>query len=256
MFRLALSRAAAPKAVAASATKMQARNIICYMNKAILLGNVGADPQEHTFANGAKIASFSLATSRRYKDGTGNIIEQTSWHKIKFSGDQADKVMRIVKKSAYVQVDGTIRYDTFTNKDGVEVHTTTIQGETIRIIAFPKRPEGEEPKEDADAEVGSRATEKLSDAESDEFSRFQKVHQAHVEYLPLAQSSVLLAGLFYPKLSAYAGAAYIVGRFIYSFGYIRAGPDARKWGVCLICPSIVTLLGASFYGSFKALALV
>ncbi|KAJ2578995.1 hypothetical protein GGH95_003339 [Coemansia sp. RSA 1836] len=231
------------------------------MNKAILLGNVGADPQEHTFANGAKIASFSLATSRRYKDGTGNIIEQTSWHKVKFSGDQADKVMRLVKKSAYVQVDGSIRYDSFTNKEGVEVHTTTIQGETIRIIAFPKRPDGEAVKEDAEedylrAEVGSRATEKLSDEENDEFSRFQKVHQAHVEYLPLAQSSVLLAGLFYPKLSAYAGAAYIAGRFVYSFAYIRSGPEARKWGVCLICPAIVTLLGASFYGSFKALALV
>ncbi|KAJ2796387.1 hypothetical protein FBU31_004345 [Coemansia sp. 'formosensis'] len=106
------------------------------------------------------------------------------------------------------------------------------------------------------AEVGSRATEKLSDEENDEFSRFQKVHQAHVEYLPLAQSSVLLAGLFYPKLSAYLGAAYVVGRFVYSFGYIKGGPEGRKWGVMLICPSIVALLGASFYGSFKALALV
>ncbi|KAJ2813096.1 hypothetical protein GGI24_006579, partial [Coemansia furcata] len=90
------------------------------MNKAILLGNVGADPQEHTFANGAKIASFSLATSRRYKDGTGNIIEQTSWHKVKFTGEQADKIMRLVKKGAVVQVDGSIRYDSFTNKEDVE----------------------------------------------------------------------------------------------------------------------------------------
>ncbi|KAJ2260419.1 hypothetical protein GGI01_003007 [Coemansia sp. RSA 376] len=106
------------------------------------------------------------------------------------------------------------------------------------------------------AEVGSRATEKLSDAENDEFARFQKVHQAHVEYLPLAQSSVLLAGLFYPKLSAYLGAAYIAGRFVYSFGYIRNGPEGRKWGVMLICPSVIALLGASFYGSFKALALL
>ncbi|KAJ2001860.1 hypothetical protein GGI04_003578 [Coemansia thaxteri] len=106
------------------------------------------------------------------------------------------------------------------------------------------------------AEVGSQEAGKLSDQERDEFSRFQKVHQAHVEYLPLAQSSVLLAGLFYPKLSAYAGLAYIVGRFVYSIGYIRSGPDGRKLGVALICPSVIAMLGASLYGSFKALALV
>ncbi|KAJ1833158.1 hypothetical protein LPJ63_002970 [Coemansia sp. RSA 2711] len=106
------------------------------------------------------------------------------------------------------------------------------------------------------AEVGSRAAEKLSDAENEEFARFQKVHQAHVEYLPLAQSSVLLAGLFYPKLSAYAGAAYIVGRLVYSVAYVKCGAEGRKYGVMFICPSIITLLGASLYGSFKALSLV
>ncbi|KAJ1782665.1 hypothetical protein LPJ59_006753 [Coemansia sp. RSA 2399] len=106
------------------------------------------------------------------------------------------------------------------------------------------------------AEVGSRATEKLSDDENDEFSRFQKVHQAHTEYLPLAQSSVLLAGLFYPKLSAYAGLGYIVGRLVYSVAYIKCGPDGRMYGAALVCPSIVTMLGASLYGCFKALSIV
>ncbi|KAJ1848417.1 hypothetical protein LPJ73_003979 [Coemansia sp. RSA 2703] len=106
------------------------------------------------------------------------------------------------------------------------------------------------------AEVGSRAAEKLSDDQAEEFARFQKVNQSHIDYLPLAQSSVLLAGLFYPKLSAYAGAAYIIGRLVYSVGYIKCGPEGRKYGVFFICPSIITLLGASLYGSFKALSLV
>ncbi|KAJ1961847.1 hypothetical protein GGI12_003017 [Dipsacomyces acuminosporus] len=103
------------------------------------------------------------------------------------------------------------------------------------------------------ATIGSRATEKLTDEENEEFTRFQKVYTAHVEYLPLAQSSVLLAGLFYPKLSAYAGLAYIAGRFVYSLGYIKCGQEGRKWGAMLICPSIITLLATSLYGSFKAL---
>ncbi|KAJ2785126.1 hypothetical protein H4R18_000714 [Coemansia javaensis] len=105
------------------------------------------------------------------------------------------------------------------------------------------------------ATVGSRATESLSDAENDEFSRFQKVHEAHVEFTPLAQSSVLLAGLFYPRLSAWAGAAYIVGRLVYTVAYIRCGPESRKYGAVITCPAIITLLGATFYGSVKALGL-
>ncbi|KAJ2399432.1 hypothetical protein GGI23_002659 [Coemansia sp. RSA 2559] len=106
------------------------------------------------------------------------------------------------------------------------------------------------------AEADSRATEKLSDEENVEFMRYQKVHQVHTEYLPLAQSSVLLAGLFYPKLSAYAGLGYIVGRLVYSVAYIRCGADGRKYGAALVGPSIATMLGASLYGCFKALSIV
>ncbi|KAJ1728641.1 hypothetical protein LPJ72_005376 [Coemansia sp. Benny D160-2] len=106
------------------------------------------------------------------------------------------------------------------------------------------------------AEIGSRETQKLSDEENEQFARFQRTNQEHVQYLPLAQSSVLLAGLFYPKLSAYAGLAYILGRFVYSFGYISCGDEGRKYGALLVCPSITAMLGASFYGCFKALNIV
>ncbi|ORX70946.1 single-strand binding protein, partial [Linderina pennispora] len=105
-----------------------------YMNKVILIGNVGADPQETTFENGNKLASFPLATSRRYKDKEGNLLEHTSWHRIRFTGNNADKVMRVVKKSALVQLEGSIRYDTYTNKDNVEVNSTTISGDNFKIL--------------------------------------------------------------------------------------------------------------------------
>lgn len=126
------------------ALKSQTRGIRMFLNKVILLGNVGADPEEKTFPNGGKIATFPLATSRRYKDPEGNILEQTSWHKIKFGNEQADRIMRIVKKGAVVQVDGSIRYENFTNKDDVEVHLTSIFGETFKVMVFPKRLDGEQ----------------------------------------------------------------------------------------------------------------
>ncbi|KAJ1959647.1 hypothetical protein GGI12_004232 [Dipsacomyces acuminosporus] len=149
MLRAALTRSSSAKALANSAIKTQTRGAQFYMNKAILVGNVGADPQEVSFANGSKLATFSLATARRYKDAEGNILEHTSWHKIKFGGENAGRVLRLVNKGAVVQVEGAIRYDAYTNKDGVESHATSIQGESFRVISFPKRKEDSEATEPA-----------------------------------------------------------------------------------------------------------
>ncbi|KAJ1937062.1 hypothetical protein GGF37_005358, partial [Kickxella alabastrina] len=121
-----------------------------YLNKVILMGNVGADPQEITFSNGKKMATFSLATSRRYKDAEGNTLEHTSWHRIKVSGDNAERVMNYVKKSALVQVEGSIRYDTYTNKDGAEVHVTNINADSFNIVMFPKREEAAASRDEAE----------------------------------------------------------------------------------------------------------
>ncbi|KAJ2825093.1 hypothetical protein IWW50_003010 [Coemansia erecta] len=112
------------------------------MNKVILLGNVGQDPKIVQFDNGKKLATFPLATSRRYKDAEGNLVEQTEWHRIRFSNDKAELIERLVKKGALVNIDGAIRYDSF-NKDGVDVHTTNIVGNSFEIKMFPKRRENE-----------------------------------------------------------------------------------------------------------------
>ncbi|KAJ2714943.1 hypothetical protein H4R19_001468 [Coemansia spiralis] len=108
------------------------------------------------FENGSKLAEFPLATSRRYKDKEGNLLEQTAWHRIKFRGPKADQVANIVKKGALVQVDGSIRYDSYTDKEGKEVHVTAITGESFSILMFPKRKdegEGEgEKRQDDDEE--------------------------------------------------------------------------------------------------------
>ncbi|KAJ2785115.1 hypothetical protein H4R18_000703 [Coemansia javaensis] len=124
------------------------------MNKVILVGNVGADPKTFDFSNGGKMASFPLATSRRYKDKEGNILEQTAWHRIQFTADKVDTVARLVKKGSLVHVDGAIRYDTFTDKEGNEVSRTVIHGTAFNILAFPKRKDGEEEAAPEDEEAG------------------------------------------------------------------------------------------------------
>ncbi|KAJ2805415.1 hypothetical protein H4R21_001269 [Coemansia helicoidea] len=113
------------------------------VNKVILVGGVGSDPRIVEFDNGGKLADFPLATSRRYKDKEGNLVENTAWHKIQFRGDRVDSVANLIKKGAFIQVDGSIRYDTYTNKQGVEVHQTQIMGDSFTILAFPKRKDAE-----------------------------------------------------------------------------------------------------------------
>ncbi|KAJ1728083.1 hypothetical protein LPJ61_004228, partial [Coemansia biformis] len=104
------------------------------MNKVILVGGVGSDPKVIEFSNGNKLVTFPLATSRRYKDKEGNLLEQTAWHKIQLRGDKAERAANFVKKGAMVQIDGAIRYDTFTNKEGVEVHQTLINADAFNIL--------------------------------------------------------------------------------------------------------------------------
>ncbi|KAI9502452.1 hypothetical protein BX070DRAFT_192716 [Coemansia spiralis] len=118
------------------------------MNKVILIGNVGADPKEIELPNGKKLAALSLATSQRYRDKEGNLLEQTAWHKIKFAGDAAERAVRLIKKGAVIQVDGSLRYNQFTNKDGVDVNVAEVLGSNFNVVFFAKhRTPGEENEE-------------------------------------------------------------------------------------------------------------
>ncbi|KAJ2558205.1 hypothetical protein EV175_000904 [Coemansia sp. RSA 1933] len=130
----------------------QKRSVWISLNKAILIGNVGADTKTFETKNGAMRGNFPLATSSRYKDKEGNVLEQTSWHRISLSPVLAERASRIVKKGAVVQVEGSIRYFTFTNKEGAEVNGSEIVASSFQILVFPKRPEGEQVTEEAATE--------------------------------------------------------------------------------------------------------
>ncbi|KAJ2078393.1 hypothetical protein H4R24_004505 [Coemansia sp. RSA 988] len=141
-----------------AAVKSQTRNINFYLNKVILAGNVGSDPKVVTFDSGSKLVSFPIATSRRYKDKQGNLLEQTAWHKIKIGGNKADLAERLIKKGALIQIDGSIRYESFTAKDGTEVNNTYIYGDNFNVLAFSKR-DTENGKSEADADAETSAEE-------------------------------------------------------------------------------------------------
>ena len=98
------------------------------VNKVILIGNLGRDPEIRNTQSGKKIASFSVATSDTWKDGaTGERREKTEWHRVKiFSDGLADIAEKYLKKGAKVYLEGELQTSKWTGNDGLERYTTEV----------------------------------------------------------------------------------------------------------------------------------
>lgn len=104
------------------------------VNKVILLGRLGADPEIRNLPSGSKVASFSLATSEAYTDKTGNRIEQTEWHRVELWDTQANLVEQYLKKGDMLYVEGKIRTEKWTDQNGQERFTTKIRGTSMNFV--------------------------------------------------------------------------------------------------------------------------
>ena len=98
------------------------------INKVILVGNVGQDPQVRTMQSGQKVASFSLATSDRWRDRqTGEQKEQTEWHRIViFNPNLVEVAERMLQKGTKLYIEGSLRTRKWQNKQGIDVYTTEV----------------------------------------------------------------------------------------------------------------------------------
>lgn len=112
--------------------------------KVHLVGNIGKDPEVRYSAAGKPIANASLATTSKRKNKEGEMIETTEWHKLTFFDKLAEIVGEYVKKGSLIYVEGTIKYEKFINKNGVEVNTTQIICNEMTIL---KRAENKEKPE-------------------------------------------------------------------------------------------------------------
>ena len=104
------------------------------LNKVILIGNIGKDPEVRQFDNGGKKISFSLATNESYKDKDGNWQTQTEWHNIVVWRDLAERAENNLKKGATVYVEGKISYRKYTASDGTEKSATDITASVLRSL--------------------------------------------------------------------------------------------------------------------------
>jgi single-strand DNA-binding protein len=98
------------------------------VNKVILIGNVGKDPDIRSFANGGKVANFSLATSESWKDKqTGERKEKTDWHNIAvFNDGLVGVIERYVKKGSKLYIEGQLKTRKWQDRDGTDRYTTEV----------------------------------------------------------------------------------------------------------------------------------
>jgi single-strand DNA-binding protein len=108
------------------------------INKVILVGNLGKDPETRTLESGRKVSSFSLATTETYKDKNGERVDQTEWHNIVFWGPIADVIEKYLKKGSQIYVEGKIRSRSYEDKEGVKKYITEILGEKMTMLGAPK----------------------------------------------------------------------------------------------------------------------
>ena len=114
------------------------------INKVILIGNVGQDPEVRYTGdvnNGAKVATIRLATSERYRDRNGNIQEHTEWHTVVVWRNTADVVEKYVKKGTQLYVEGKIRTRSWEDQTGNKRYTTEIMADTLQLLG--RKPEGQ-----------------------------------------------------------------------------------------------------------------
>ncbi|MBD8526065.1 single-stranded DNA-binding protein [Pseudomarimonas arenosa] len=105
------------------------------INKVILVGNLGADPETRYTAGGSAITSIRIATSESWRDKqSGEMQERTEWHRIKFFGRLAEIAGEYLRKGSQVYVEGSLRTDKYTDKEGVERYTTDIIANEMQML--------------------------------------------------------------------------------------------------------------------------
>ena len=104
------------------------------VNKAIIVGNLGADPDIRSIASGARVANISVATSRRWTDRAGQQQEKTEWHRIVLWEKLADIAERYLKKGDQIYIEGEIEYRSYEDKDGVTKYMTEIRAREMVML--------------------------------------------------------------------------------------------------------------------------
>ena len=105
------------------------------VNKVIIVGNLGRDPEMRTFPSGDQVANVRIATTDRWRDkNSGENKEATEWHSVVFNGRLAEIVGQYLRKGSQVYVEGSLRTRKWTDQSGQERYTTEIRADTMQML--------------------------------------------------------------------------------------------------------------------------
>ena len=116
------------------------------VNKVILIGNVGADPDVKYLEGGVAVARFSLATSEVYNNKNGERVTQTEWHNIVLWRNLAQIAEKYVRKGMMLYIEGRIRTRSWDDQNGVKRYTTEIYGDNFQMLSR-KQDNGDKPQD-------------------------------------------------------------------------------------------------------------
>lgn len=134
------------------------------MNRVMLIGNLGKDPEQRTLENGNNRVTFSIATSEKYQDKDGNWQENTEWHDIVLWRNQADNAMKYLKKGSTIFLEGKLTHRTWQDAENKNRKTTEVVGTMFKVL------ERRSPTSDIQAPAHSTvaAAQKMSGNDSEE----------------------------------------------------------------------------------------
>ena len=133
------------------------------VNRVTLIGHVGKNPETRAFQDGTGVTSFSLATSEKYKDKSGNLSEQTEWHNISCFGKLSEIANKYVTKGSQVYIEGKIKTNKYTDKAGVEKYAINIVASSLQLLGSR---EAKSPSVDV-GEISNYASKSLGDIPED-----------------------------------------------------------------------------------------
>jgi len=154
------------------------------LNKAILIGNLGADPEVRSTSNGSRVATLSVATSRQWKNQAGEKQEKTEWHRVVLWNNKgsnlADIAERYCKKGDKVYIEGSIEYRSWQDREGQTRYTTEITAR--ELIMLSGRGDGAESSFSPAGKAGAAAATAPKGKES--FEDFPEALDAEDDDLP------------------------------------------------------------------------
>jgi len=150
------------QAIFISLKKQDLHLINKYMNRIIIIGNLGKDPEVKEFESGNKVVNFSVATSEKYTNKAGERVEETEWHNVKFFGKLAEVCEKYLSKGSKVMVEGKMSTRSY-ESNGETKYVTEIVGQNMEMLGG--NPSGAEAPKQEKAKPKAKKSEPLPNQE-------------------------------------------------------------------------------------------